>query len=214
MLKQSSQNIFLLFEPTPGQFSWHTSFLIFLAIYKTSVYPIFTDEEPEAQGDLRRDLCNLVYLIQVTLLCSVRQSSDRNMNWSSLTLRSCYIPLIHTPLCCKTLEQHFVHLPSFVCILPHFSLTEHPFLCRQGYHYIPPLTDRKTETLQGDDNLPSHISANGKTGFLVGERGEHVLCHLTNTTSKIMPLQLQTCDSTCPQETLTFFSHGRSKAPP
>lgn len=94
------------------------------------------------------------------------------MNWSSLTLRSCYIPLIHTPLCCKTLEQHFVHLPLFVCILPHFSLTEHPFLCRQGYYYIPPLTDRKTETLQRlEDNLPSHISANGnrkQVSWLVG----------------------------------------------
>lgn len=86
------------------------------------------------------------------------QSSDRNMNWSSLTLLSCYIPLIHTPLCCKTLEQHFVHLPSFVCILPHFSLTKHSFLWRQGYYYNPPFTDRKIETLKRlDDNLPSHI---------------------------------------------------------
>lgn len=95
------------------------------------------------------------------------------MNWSSVTLRSCYILLIHTPLCCKTLEQLFVHLPSFVCILPHFSLTEHPFLCRQGYYYIPPLTDRKTETLQRlDDSLPSHISTNGnrkQVSWLVGE---------------------------------------------
>lgn len=86
------------------------------------------------------------------------QSSDRNMNWSSLTLLSCYIPLIHTPLCCKTLEQHFVHLPSFICILPHFSLTKHSFLWRQGYYYNPPFTDRKIETLKRlDDNLPSHI---------------------------------------------------------
>lgn len=86
------------------------------------------------------------------------QSSDRNMNWSSLTLLSCYIPLILTPLCCKTLEQHFVHLPSFVCILPHFSLTKHSFLWRQGYYYNPPFTDRKIETLKRlDDNLPSHI---------------------------------------------------------
>lgn len=86
------------------------------------------------------------------------QSSDRNMNWSSLTLLSCYIALIHTPLCCKTLEQHFVHLPSFVCILPHFSLTKHSFLWRQGYYYNPPFTDRKIETLKRlDDNLPSHI---------------------------------------------------------
>ena len=134
------------------------------------------------------------------------QSSDRNMNWSSLTLLSCYIPLIHTPLCCKTLEQHFVHLPSFVCILPHFSLTKHSFLWRQGYYYNPPFTDRKIETLKRlDDNLPSHIFVQTGTEnrFLGG--GERILCHLTNTTSKIMPLQLQTCDSTCPQETLTFF---------
>lgn len=116
------------------------------------------------------------------------QSSDRNMNWSSLTLLSCYIPLILTPLCCKTLEQHFVHLPSFVCILPHFSLTKHSFLWRQGYYYNPPFTERKIETLKRlDDNLPSHIlvQTGTKNRFLGG--GGHILCHLTNTTSKVCP---------------------------
>lgn len=59
---RSSQNIFWLFEPVPSQFSWYTSFLIFLAIYEISIYPIFIDEETEGWGDLNK----LGDLIEVT----------------------------------------------------------------------------------------------------------------------------------------------------
>lgn len=57
----------------------------------------------------------------------------------------------------NTLKHHFVHLPSFLYILPHFSLTEHCLGCRQGRHYNLQFMDKKAKSPRLGDNLPGHI---------------------------------------------------------